>query len=65
MSVETEADRQLKIAAQGVDQALKALGQINVIHCDGHDEYEESFRDKLRESMFELMKCADVLENYL
>ena len=47
MSVRTTADEKVDSIREHIDGALKDLSEILVDECDGHDEFNESFTDKL------------------
>lgn len=56
MSVITEADRKLTEARQAIRVALKAINEIVVEECWGHDQWNEEFTSKVQEAHSILIK---------
>ena len=50
MGVRTTADEKLDEARDSADQALKALNEIVVGECWGHDEWNDEFTQQIHEA---------------
>lgn len=50
MGVRTTADEKLDEARESTDKALKALNEIIVNECCGHDEWNDKFTQQIHES---------------
>jgi hypothetical protein len=59
--VETAADEKLAEARQHVRQALKAINEIVVDECSGHDDFTPEFSVKLRDAHLLLIQVRDKL----
>jgi hypothetical protein len=62
MSVQTEADRLLDLVKEKVHDATVALGKIVVEQENGYQYYTLEFKDKLKDSLSELMEIRDRLK---
>lgn len=56
MSVTTTADEMLNSAKSHVKEAASALSQIVIDEVWGHDEFSEEYKEKIRESLNDLVK---------
>ena len=61
MSVETEADRQLEVAKQGVADALTALSEIVIGDCWGHDDFTPERKAEIMSAYKKLIKVKNKL----
>lgn len=62
MSVRTEADDHRDQAVGHIKKALEHINEIVVLQCSGHEEHNETYRQKLRESHAKLVELRDALE---
>jgi len=56
MSVETEADRLFDLVRERVHDVTVALGQIVINQEDGYHDYNEAFKNTLKESLIALVE---------
>lgn len=61
MGLRTTADEKLDEAREATDQALKALNEIVVNECWGHDEYKKEFTQQIHEAHFMLIQIRTKL----
>jgi hypothetical protein len=54
MSVRTTADEKLDEARDHIDKAYRALNEIVIEKCMGHEDYTAEFQHKLRTAFFAL-----------
>lgn len=59
--MDTEATKNIELARQNVRAAIKALSAVVVDQCVGTDEYRESFRHILAQSMNTLISVRESL----
>lgn len=62
MGVRTTADEHLETALEHINDAIKALSEIVVSQCSGHDSWNEEYRAKMRESFSSLLDIRQKLE---
>lgn len=56
MSVRTTADDRLDKASDCMGDAIKALGDIVIEKCWGHDEYRQEYEDTIRSVYIQLVE---------
>ena len=59
MSVRTTADEKVAEAKEHVDKALRALNEVIVLRCWGHEEYRPEYREALKDSFEDLLVIRD------
>lgn len=64
MSVRTTADEKLYEAAAAISVAQKALNEIVVESCWGHDEFNQEFMEQLEVFFDQLTKMRIRLKGY-
>jgi hypothetical protein len=58
----TEADDQLDLAREHVQESLRALTNIVVLDCSGSDEYSDAFRARMIEAHDLILKVKALLK---
>ncbi len=61
MSVRTTADEKIDEARDSINKALKALNEIVVNECWGHDEFNKAFTKKMLEAHAMLIEVRSKL----
>ena len=56
MSVKTQADEYLDEAKEFLSKAIDKLGRIVVDECDGHDDFNDAYRNELLAVYTELLR---------
>lgn len=62
MGVRTTADEHLEMALKDINSAIRALSEIVVSQCSGHDSWNEEYHAKIRESFSSLLEIRQKLE---
>lgn len=62
MGVRTTADEQLDKAAEGVSNAISALGEIVINQCWGHEDYKSDYRETIKTALMDLISIRDRLD---
>ncbi len=61
MSVETEADTRRDTAKAALDVAIKHLSEIVVQRCCGYEEFTDTYRATLRNTLSDLIELREKL----
>lgn len=61
MGVVTDADEKIDEARDSSDKALKALNEIVVNECFGHDDYNDEFTQKIHKAHSMLIQIRKLL----
>jgi hypothetical protein len=57
----TTADENLDKAARHIHDAITHLVEIVVNHCHGHNDYKPEYKNKIKDSLRQLMDIRDEL----
>lgn len=59
--METTADRKLEQAKDNINEAISNLSEIVINRCQGEDEYNQTFRMKMKACLNELLDIREEL----
>lgn len=61
MSVETDADKCLDLAKDGISSSIRSIIQIITGDAWGHDDFTDTFKNNLRQAMKLLLEAQELL----